>query len=292
MFSTALPKGADVLKATLRKNLPRDVMWRLARVRLAYAGADAPNANFGDQLSPLLVSQLFGLTIKHSGINAADLVAVGSLLEGVEDLAQERPFIWGSGFIRPGQDWRGGPVRVRAVRGMLSYERLSSQVRGPVALGDPGLLVDRALRGGVSRSTSSSVVGLIPHFTELDSARVMTLRQAHGVEVISPLAPVETVVSRIAACRLVMSSSLHGLIVADSLGVPNAWMEPSESVDGGRYKFDDYYSAFGVRREPRDPNAILADVDRAVAEWSPLPRIESIKDGLVRAFPLVLRRKS
>jgi hypothetical protein len=42
---------------------------------------------------------------------------------------------------------------------------------------------------------------------------------------------------------------LHGLIVADSLGIPNAWIESPDLI-GGRFKFDDYYSSLDVCENP------------------------------------------
>jgi pyruvyltransferase len=50
------------------------------------------------------------------------------------------------------------------------------------------------------------------------------------------------VFTKIDSCRYILSSSLHGLIVADSLGIPNAWLDAPDLI-GGRFKFDDYYSA-------------------------------------------------
>ena len=44
---------------------------------------------------------------------------------------------------------------------------------------------------------------------------------------------------------------MHGLIVADALGIPNIRMILSDKITGGDYKYDDYYSAFGIRQHNR-----------------------------------------
>ena len=47
-------------------------------------------------------------------------------------------------------------------------------------------------------------------------------------------------------CKNVLSSALHGLIAADSFGIPNLRMVISNNIIGGDYKFIDYYSAYGL----------------------------------------------
>jgi hypothetical protein len=67
-------------------------------------------------------------------------------------------------------------------------------------------------------------------------------------------APVAEVLARIARCRYILSSSLHGLIVADALGIPNGWLW----LDTGRertagltaFKVQDYHSAFDTPPTP------------------------------------------
>lgn len=41
---------------------------------------------------------------------------------------------------------------------------------------------------------------------------------------------------------------MHGLIVSDSLGIPNIRMVLSDQIVGGDYKFNDYYSVFGIKK--------------------------------------------
>jgi hypothetical protein len=44
---------------------------------------------------------------------------------------------------------------------------------------------------------------------------------------------------------------MHPLIAADSLGIPNLWVRISEKTTS-RFKFYDYYSAFGMVKAPVD----------------------------------------
>lgn len=46
------------------------------------------------------------------------------------------------------------------------------------------------------------------------------------------------------SCKCILSSSLHGLIFADALGIPNRRIVLSDEIIGGDLKFDDYYSVY------------------------------------------------
>jgi hypothetical protein len=84
---------------------------------------------------------------------------------------------------------------------------------------------------------------------------------------------------------------MHGLIVADSFGIPNMRVIASESLMGGDYKFRDYYSAFS-KNKYRAVN-IREDVSVGLLEtvkngFEDLPReIVKIQDSLIRSFPKV-----
>ena len=52
--------------------------------------------------------------------------------------------------------------------------------------------------------------------------------------------PLETA-TLIASCNFIISSSLHGLIAADSLNIPHVWMKISNKIIGGNWKFNDYF---------------------------------------------------
>ena len=94
------------------------------------------------------------------------------------------------------------------------------------------------------------------------------------------------VLRRIAQCEAILSSSLHGLAVADALAVPNAWVRLSDLVRGGDFKFHDYYSVFGIVPTPFPFHAgtTLAELEEMVAGYQ-RPGLARIQADLQAAFP-------
>ncbi len=275
--------------AGIRRRIPRSLWWRLSPIRLSWLGDEGETGNFGDQLSPHLIRQLFGVKVIHSGMPTADLVSTGSLLDWAESAVdRRRPIIWGSGFIADGPAWRGAPTRVRAVRGDLSRRRMAHLSQSPIAVGDPGLLTARAFPH--LRSAPTHEVGLIPHYTDRE-AWLDCLGHEPDLPVIDLMQPWQCVIGQLTSCRSVISSSLHGLIVAESYGIPNHWASPGEGITGGRYKFDDYYSAFGVTREPAPVTELLDRHHALTQQWAPLPDLPRLQAQLLRAFPLSPRNR-
>jgi pyruvyltransferase len=58
-----------------------------------------------------------------------------------------------------------------------------------------------------------------------------------------------SVIREIDKCQNILSSSLHGLVFADALNIPNAWSELSDRVSGKGFKFRDYL--LSLRRSTR-----------------------------------------
>ncbi len=75
--------------------------------------------------------------------------------------------------------------------------------------------------------------------------------------------PCGEVCAEISACARILSSSLHGLVVADSYGIPNARLVLSNQIIGGDFKFRDY--ALGIGRSGPGSHLIrcLEDIQEA-----------------------------
>lgn len=239
--------------------------------------------NFGDWMSPELVRELSGREVVYANARWADLVAVGSVLQRLTTTWwNKRVHVWGTGLMHAGR-----PMRPRhhyhAVRGRLTAELLG---RTDIpAFGDPGLLVHRLLPGFATVPKCRDI-GVVPHHTEQAHPGVGALcARLPGVRVVDITAPTQEFLRELAACRFVLSSSLHGLITADAFQIPNAWITISNELRGGAFKFEDYYSVFGLKPVACAIDAVdSAFVEKACAIYQ-RPGLDGIRQQLLGSFP-------
>lgn len=200
--------------------------------------------NFGDMLIPLFL-KYYGLVALPTLPEDADLFCAGSILDKVSP--DFTGTILGSGLLRD-ERRNFSKANVMAVRGSLTRERIDAP--DSTVLGDPGILVDRLLS---RRKQKRYKIGLVPHYEDKDDVRLIEIhrrfpKQTTIIDVKNePIA----VIKKIDQCEFILSSSLHGVITADSLGIPNAWIFLSDKVIGGGFKFYDYATSFGTQIEPR-----------------------------------------
>ena len=95
--------------------------------------------------------------------------------------------------------------------------------------------------------------------------------------------------SQISSCRKIASTSLHGLIAADSYRIPNVWLWDKNLHKGGQWKFFDYFS--GINRfyvDNVDPNAInsLSLINLDQINFRHFDSIDSVQKRIIDTFPL------
>lgn len=134
-------------------------------------------------------------------------------------------------------------VRVHALRGKLSLEKLKEliPVKKSVVLADPAVLLRKMV--DKSRVLPGGRVGVIPHYYDRNSECLNNIK-ASGIKIIRVEDTPIQVARDMLSCKCILSSSLHGLIFADALGIPNRRIVLSDEIIGGDLKFDDYYSVY------------------------------------------------
>jgi hypothetical protein len=217
--------------------------------------------NWGDKLNPVLIERISGRRVVHehdvvAGWAPAVHAVIGSMLG---ELRGPRWVVWGSGFLRADDRLHLAPAQVRAVRGPASLARAGLDP-ARTAVGDPGLLAPLLFD---VEAEASGALGLVAHFRDAARGAVDELA-GDGVRVIDIRGPLEDVLHAIRGCRAIVSSSLHGLVAADALGVPNAWITLAGGPRGDGFKFRDYLASVG-RTALTTPVADRADLERAAA---------------------------
>lgn len=106
------------------------------------------------------------------------------------------------------------------------------------------MLLPEYLKGSIEKRY---LVGIIPHWSEYGIIRDF---YPHDIFVIDPrTSDIEEVVNKITACEYIVSSSLHGIIIAHTYGIPALWFRHNKFDDG--FKYLDYFSS--VQLEEYEP---------------------------------------
>jgi len=220
--------------------------------------------NFGDFVSPYLVSKLTGKRIIHKNfyegykktytqfklaIKSFNFIQLVNILYPFESnylvvgsiLSQgnSRSKIWGSGFIDESQPFRGG--QVFAVRGKYSALKLQKMGFPECNIyGDPALLLPLIYNPLKAKQEG---VGIVAHIIDAEKLiheygsthKVIDLRSSN----------IEGIIDEITSCEFILSTSLHGIIVAHAYGIPAIWVT-NRKLYGDGIKFKDYFSSVNI----------------------------------------------
>ena len=228
-------KTLAILQGKLKRNLVHVHWWR-------------GRENFGDLVTKELFKK-FGSTPVHAYDSNAQVIGAGSLLQGIPK--EFTGDIIGTGLIMDDgvlnrQDFTG--CSIKSVRGELTKEILS--LPNTMQTGDLGLIADRLLNK--KKVVKEYTLGLIPHYVDKSSPWLGLIQQKFANECL--LIDVENsathVINEMKKCDVIISSSLHGIICADSLNIPNIWCELSDNVVGKGFKFHDYNTSINYEQSP------------------------------------------
>ncbi|MBB2201132.1 polysaccharide pyruvyl transferase family protein [Gluconacetobacter tumulisoli] len=296
-------------------------------ISLCWAAA-TPSQNYvnlGDALSPVIVAALSGLPVRHMASRSVEdrMSAIGTI---GQSLVGGRIDVWGTGcsnFANPlatGTEKRPYTLppdtilKVHATRGPISWRLLTGTEPGPEAVfGDPGWLLPRFYRPSLSKTAE---LGVILHLSELaDRAfevhpkpnllRYAVPPQFEGkVRLINTITPISAEglranLDEILSCKRIVSTSLHGLVFAETYGIPCLYLQARRGPvgltkvtigedDGMNLRMSDFYAGLGeeavyLYNQPRlaetDWDAVIAAID---STWQPKTLDEN---RLISAFP-------
>lgn len=231
----------------------------MSKIKLIYWNAP----NFGDLLSPYIIEKLSSSKIeyKYKGkrwytefikrlINGdfkslkhilkpwdKTLIAVGSVIAWGNKKSQ----VWGSGLLRSTEDVEVG--QIYAVRGRFTREVLVNKgYNVPEVYGDPAILLPLIYTPQTIGSKED--IGIIPNWEEFEYFYKEYHNQYNIIDLRSR--DIENVINQICSCHYILSTSLHGLIVAHTYGIKAIWIKKSDIQTDG-IKFKDYFSSVNLK---------------------------------------------
>ena len=251
-------------------NLNAYLLEKLFDGKVIYYNLLVPNSNFED----------LGKIEKLDKIAKTDIFFIGSILSDICDWSYTflniknkyktmlnnwiykiydyfNPLIiFGTGFIlentRKEKYIRN--IKVIAVRGNITLQRFirnGIKINKDVVLADPGILAPLLIDlnfNYINQINRIYPLCIIPHFVDQNNKLINNNIKVNGSIILNINEYPLTFIINLSKCKRVISSSLHGLIVSDSFGIPNMRFVVSDKIIGGDYKYNDYYSSYGINQ--------------------------------------------
>ena len=204
--------------------------------------------NWGDKLNPYLASAISKSTVlPYQGIlsNHRELPVYRVIGSNLKKKLPSHTIVWGHGFISYQDYPQTKPKHIAAVRGPLTRQKyLDAGIDCPQVYGDVAILLPLYFNPKV---TPKYELGIIPQWRDKNLEIIKKITENSDTKLIDVFSEIETFVKDILSCNAIISSSLHGLIAAESYGVPSAWVRLSENPLGDYFKYQDYYASFGIK---------------------------------------------
>lgn len=246
--------------------------------------------NFGDRLMPLIIGKLFpDVKLESVSLDNAELIGVGSLLTFFNSWHYQHLFyngkknrrvFWGTGMLTSDMPKSIPNSELVLVRGELTKKEMNLGKDIPV--GDPGLLMSLV----IPKQQGTDKIMIVPHYLDYDSDKLEKFKHNDYFEILDVRESPEKIIKKISSSSFVMSSSLHGLIIADSYQIPNVLYNISGNINF--FKYDDYYSATGGEKKVVNDSIELLDIDYLTFlknSYQPIQNLEMIQENILESFP-------
>lgn len=139
------------------------------------------------------------------------------------------------------------PLEIFSVRGPLTREYfLKKGLDCPAVYGDPALLCPLFYSPVMKKKYK---IGIILHHNDCIEKNYKILSEYSKEDVclisLDSYDNWKNFIDAVCSCDFILSSSLHGVIIADAYSVPNIWCEFTYHVEDNGLKFRDYYLSVG-----------------------------------------------
>lgn len=250
---------------------------RKNRLNLFYWEYMFSKNNVGDFLSSVIYKYItddLGLNRDKKFSKTKKLSIIGSVIQ----ILHQGTTVWGSGSLS-GQLEDGLTFDVRAVRGPETYSLLKRKdLECPMIYGDPAILLSLFYKPQVAEDKFPYLI--IPHHRKVEK-----YVEKYGEDVVlSPLTnDWKDFINKIASSKLIISSSLHGIVLAESYSVPAIFLTDVEW--NLIFKYNDYY--YSTNRFVYKKASSVEEALSLGAEKLP-ENLDILRKGLCMSFPIDL----
>ena len=216
--------------------------------------------NFGDELNIYIINRLLKVLKLDININFIDMAQnmkynkslktfsfLGSIMHQLPDNID----VIGSG-INPTHPNIKPNLNILALRGQLSKNFLNKNRNYKlenIVYGDPALLIPRLFPEWLTKMNNNNdselIIGFIPHYNDIPHIeKNIDSFNSKNIKICYPNQDAIKVINFIQECNIIISSSLHGIIVSEMLQKDTKWLMYENSLKSEtEFKYLDYYTS-------------------------------------------------
>lgn len=231
--------------------------------------------NWGDDINILLFEHITKKHVLSIPITRDDIKITGNYYSLIGSILSfynlDNKIVYGSGLINPDDKICGTPKRIISVRGPKTRSALVSKgYECPEKYGDPALLLPVFYQPQRFKSNQGCLI-VNMGTSDIDNVVIHKLREKLDIKIVSMTTYNlwTDVIDEIVNSSFVISESLHGLIVAETYGIPNVWVELQNHPKYWDFKFNDYYESIGKLEQiiKLQENIDIDLINRKKNEW-------------------------
>ena len=203
--------------------------------------------NYGDLLGKYLVEKISNkkvVWVKPASFSIINIfkpiyVTVGSILAHVNSNC----VVWGSGIIS--KEYPVKKAKYLAVRGPQTRKFLVNQgYQVPEIYGDPALLLPMYYFPDIEKKFE---LGIVPHYNDFKLVKDIFTENRNILVIDLMTNDIESTTDQFLKCERIVSSSLHGIIIAHAYNIPAIWQRFSDVPFGDNIKFQDYFESAKIK---------------------------------------------
>ena len=246
----------------IRNLLYDDIIFGQTCSRLVIHSNTSNYGNWGDGLSCSFVEYVTGKKVvvcnflgSHHGASLIPIKRYSLIGSIISFYSLRNSIVYGTGIMTAEDAVWDKPQKIISVRGPLTRKALLRKgINCPEKYGDPALLLPLFYS---PKSSKRSGITLIPNLLTIayegnSIPSIKQLTEKYHCEMLSmtDYDKWTDIIDRIASSSFIISESLHGLITAETYGIPSVWVELTDhkgyiNNNDWCFKYLDFYESIG-----------------------------------------------